>query len=111
MKVFLVPLMLFTAGMLMAVAWLAHLKFKQWSLGTALLASWVFVLPEYLLNVASVRWGHDLYTSAQMAAIHLASGAISVALVSNFYLGEPLRVTQLVGFALMVVSVSLIVVK
>lgn len=111
MKVFLVPLMLFAAGGLMAVAWLAHLKFKSWSLGTALLASWLFVLPEYLLNVASVRWGHDLYTGAQMAAMHLASGAICVALVSNFYLGEPLRTAQLLGFALMIVSVSLIVVK
>jgi uncharacterized protein (DUF486 family) len=111
MKVFLVPLMLFCAGMLMAVAWIAHLKFKSWSFGLALLASWAFVLPEYLLNVASVRWGHDLYSGAQMAAMHLASGAICVTLVSAFYLGETIKITQLVGFGLMVVSLSLIVMK
>jgi uncharacterized protein (DUF486 family) len=87
MKIVLIPLMLAVAGALMACAWIAHLKFRtSWSFTTALLMSRLFVLPEYLINVYSARWGHGTYSGAQMAAMHLAFGVIAVALVSRFFL-------------------------
>src|SRR5256885_12568379 len=68
MKIVLVPLMLAAAGTLMACAWIAHLKFKSsWSFSTALVMSWLFVLPEYIFNVFSARWGLGTYSAAQMA--------------------------------------------
>jgi uncharacterized protein (DUF486 family) len=111
MKLILVPLMLFLAGLLMSFAWIGHLKFKSWSFWTALAVSWLIVLPEYVLNVFSARWGRDVFSGAQMAAIHLASGVVCVALVAKLHLGENLSWTQLAGFALMAVAISLIVVK
>jgi uncharacterized protein (DUF486 family) len=110
-KVFFVPAMLFTAGMLMSFAWIGHLKFKTWSFWTALAFSWMLVLPEYILNVFSARWGKDVFSGAQMAAVHLASGVVCVALVSRVHLGESFSTTQGLGFALMAVSVALIMVK
>ena len=109
MKYFLVPLMLCLAGLLMSCAWIAHLKFKTWSFWPALGLSWLFVLPEYILNVFSARWGRDIFSGAQMAAMHLAAGVVFVAIISRFYLGESLSPSQVAGFILMCAAIGLIV--
>lgn len=111
MKIVLVPVMLFVAGLLMSFAWIGHLKFRSWSFRTALLVSWLFVLPEYILNVFSARWGRDIFSGAQMASFHLCSGVICVALVARLHLGEVLSLSQVLGFGLMAVSVTLIMWK
>src|SRR5215510_2783281 len=110
-KMVLVPLMLLTAGLLMSFAWIGHLKFKSWNFVTALVLSWFLVLPEYLLNVFSVRWGRDAFTGAQMAAMHLGSGVLFVTLIARLYLGETLGWSQYTGFALMAIAIVLILVK
>lgn len=111
MKTVLIPLMLMTAGLLMSFAWIGHLKFKSLTFLGALAMSWSMVLPEYILNVYSVRWGRDVFSGAQMAAIHLASGVVCVALISRLFLGETLRLPQFAGFALMGIAISLILIK
>lgn len=110
-KHFLVPLMACGAGVLMSCAWIAHLKFKDMGWFTALAMSWMFVLPEYVLNVTSARWGSGTFSGAQVAGMHIAAGIISIALVSRFYLGEPLVFSQIAGFGLMIVAVGLIIFK
>lgn len=107
----LVPLMACLAGLLMSFAWIGHLKFKGLGFLAALAMSMLFVLPEYILNVISARWGQGLFTGAQVAAMHLGAGIVAVAVVSQYYLGESLSATQLLGFGLMLISVVLIVVK
>jgi uncharacterized protein (DUF486 family) len=57
-------------------------------------ASWLLVLPEYVLNVAATRFGYGTYSGAQMASFHLAGGVVCVALVSHYLLGERLGATQ-----------------
>jgi uncharacterized protein (DUF486 family) len=111
MKTALVTLMLLTAGLLMSFAWIGHLKFKSLTFAGALVMSWCLVLPEYILNVFSVRWGRDRFSGAQMAAIHLASGVVCVALISRLFLGETLHWSQFAGFLLMGVAISLILVE
>jgi|SRR5579884_2619142 len=111
MKIVLVPLMLITAGLLMSFAWIGHLKFKSLSFFGALAMSWTLVLPEYILNVFAVRWGRDTFSGAQMAAIHLVSGVLFVSLIAKFFLGETLSRSQSIGFALMGVAISLIMIK
>ena len=105
----LVPLMLVTSSVLMAFAWIGHLKYSDtWSFWTALGLSWLIVLPEYVLNVSATRLGLDVYSGAQMATFNLCSGVVCVALVSRFYLKESLTVWQLVGFGMMGVAIILI---
>lgn len=111
MKIVLVPLMLLMAGLLMSFAWIGHLKFKSWSFLTALAVSWLLVLPEYILNVFSARWGREVFSGAQMAAMHLGSGVLCVALIARLHLGENLSWTQLAGFALMGIAIALILIK
>ena len=104
----MVPLMLFCASMLMALAWLGHLKFEHLSFIYALFFCWLLVLPEYFLNVSAIRLGYKLYTGAQMAAFRLCSGVICIALVSRFFLNETLNSHKLLGFGVMVVAMVLI---
>jgi uncharacterized protein (DUF486 family) len=111
MKVVLVPLMLLTAGLLMSFAWIGHLKFKSWNFMTALAVSWIMVLPEYILNVSSVRWGRGTFSGAQMAAMHLGSGVLCVALIARLFLGETLGWSQIAGFGLMGIAIALILIK
>lgn len=110
MKQALIILMLASAGALMSFAWIGHLKFKAWGFWTALAVSWAIVLPEYIMNVYAVRWGRDIFSGAQMAAVHLCAGVVCVALVSHFFLGEPTSPHQVAGFVLMGVSIGLIMV-
>ena len=109
MRAVVVPLMLILSSSMMAVAWLGHLRFRdKWGFFAALAASWLIVLPEYLLNVGATRMGHGTWSGAKMATIHLAGGVVFVALVSHYMLGEVLGTQQLVGFALLIVSIVLI---
>jgi uncharacterized protein (DUF486 family) len=104
-----VPVMLFTSSVIMAFAWLGHLKLKHSvSYGTAILLAWLLVLPEYLLNIKALRIGHGPYTGAQMAAFRLCSGVVSIALVARYFLGEELGLRKLTGFCLMIVAMLFI---
>ena len=103
-----VPLMIVTSGAFMAVAWLGHLRIKEYGFWVALALSWSIVLPEYVLNVAATRYGHGLYSGAQMGAIHLSAGVVFVALVSRYILDEPLTRWQAVGFILLALGMTLI---
>ncbi len=108
-KSIVVPLFMLVSSCLMALAWLGHLRYRD-SIGfwTALGASWLLVLPEYVLNVAATRFGYGTYSGAQMASFHLAFGVVCVALVSRFVLDEKLGLPQMVGFALLGVAMVLI---
>lgn len=104
-----VPVLMLFSALLMALAWLGHLRFEDdWPFWTALALSWALVIPEYLLNTAATRWGYGLYSGAQMASMHLAFGTLAVGLVSVAVLGEDLSVRQAAGLALMAVSMVLI---
>lgn len=107
-RTFIVPLMLFASSMIMACAWLGHLKFSQLPFVWATLLCWLLVLPEYFLNILAIRLGHKIYTGAQMAAFRLCSGVICVAIVSRLLLGEDLSPRKLFGFGLMIVAMALI---
>ena len=109
MKMILVPVFMFLSSCLMALAWLGHLRFRdQIGFWTALGASWLLVLPEYMLNVAATRFGYGAYNGAQMASFHLAFGVVCVALVSRYVLGESIAVPQIVGFVLLALAIVLI---
>ncbi|MEL6438524.1 MAG: DMT family protein [Cyanobacteria bacterium J06621_8] len=108
LRAYLVPLMLFTSSLIMAFAWLGHLKFSEFPLVWATLCCWLLVLPEYFLNISAMRLGREIYSGAQMAAFNLSSGVICVALVSRLLLGEDLSGRKLLGLGLMILSMALI---
>ncbi len=109
MELYLVPIMLTLSSLLMAFAWLGHLRFRHKGFLVALLFSWFLVLPEYLLNVSAIRWGFGTYQANEMAAINLCSGVLCVALVSTLFLKEPLPLRKVCGFVVMCVGVILVI--
>ena len=109
MVVYAVPLMLFTSSLLMAFAWLGHIRYRHKGYLFALLSSWFIVLPEYLLNVAAIRWGVGTYQPSEMAAMNLSSGVLCVAIVSKLFLDEHLSRRQIFGFFLMGLGVAMVV--
>lgn len=109
MELYFVPLMLFTSSILMSFAWIGHIKFRNKSFLTALIFSWLLVLPEYLLNVSAIRWGVGTYQPSEMAAINLSTGVLCIALVSKLFLGEQFSSRKVYGFILMAISVVLVV--
>ena len=106
--IWVVPVKLFVSSVIMAFAWLGHLRFRGYRLGVALLASWLLVIPEYVLNVYSTRLGFGTFTGAQMASLNLCTGVVCVAGVSVFVLGEQLTRKQWTGFGLMALAIVLI---
>ena len=101
--------MLIASAAMMATAWLGHLRFEgEWSFWTALAVSWLIVLPEYALNTGATRAGYGMFSGAQMASIHLSSGVVCVAIVSHVVLEETLSLRTIIGFAVMFVSIILI---
>ncbi len=109
MKLILVPMMLCLSSLLMAFAWLGHIRFRHQGFFLALIISWVIVLPEYVLNVSAIRYGHGVYTGGEMAAFNLGTGVLSVALVSRLFLKESLNNYQIAGFFLMTWAIILVV--
>lgn len=109
MKATVVALMLFLSSLVMAFAWLGHLRFRSKPIYLAVAVSWLIVLPEYVLNVSAIRYGHGLFSGAEMAAFNLCTGVLCVALVSRWFLREQLSIHHVLGFVLMGVAISLVV--
>jgi uncharacterized protein len=109
MKEVAVPALMLLSSVLMSLAWLGHLRYRN-RIGflTALSMSWLIVLPEYILNTAATRYGYGTYTGAEMASFRLAFGVVCIALVSHYVLGERFTRSQLTGFVLLAVAIVLI---
>ena len=109
MAFYAVPLMLFASSLLMAFAWLGHIRYRHKGFIFALLSSWFIVLPEYLLNISAILWVYGTYQPIEMAARNLSSCFICVAIVAKIFLGEHRCRRQISGFFLMGIGVMLVV--
>ncbi len=105
---------LFTIGMLllsnvfMTFAWYGHLKYKTAPLMVVIFASWGIAFFEYCLQVPANRYGHSVFSAAELKTIQEVITLLVFALFSIFYLGEPLKWNHLVGFGLMCAAVFVI---
>ncbi|MCD8531625.1 MAG: DMT family protein, partial [Saccharospirillaceae bacterium] len=67
---FVAPILLLVcSNVFMTAAWYGHLKFKAAPLLLVILASWGIALIEYAFAVPANRWGHSVYTAAQLKTI------------------------------------------
>ena len=94
-----VALLLFS-NVFMTFAWYGHLKFTDRSLGLVILASWGIAFFEYCLAVPANRWGHAVYSTAELKTMQEVITLVVFAAFSVFYLGERLTLNHAVGFAL-----------
>jgi uncharacterized protein (DUF486 family) len=100
--------LLLASNVFMTFAWYGHLKYKSSPLWIVIFASWGIALFEYVLQVPANRWGHAVYSAAQLKTIQEILTLVVFVGFSVWYLGEPIRWNHLAGFALIVLAAFLI---
>ena len=101
-------LLLVGSNVFMTFAWYGHLKYKSSPIWIAIFASWGIAFFEYCLQVPANRWGHAVYSAAQLKTIQEIITLVVFVGFSTWYLGEPLKWNHLAGFALIVAAAILI---
>ncbi len=91
--------LLIVSNVFMTFAWYGHLKFKTTPLLLVIAVSWMIALPEYILQVPANRWGHAVYSAAQLKTLQEVITLAVFAVFSVWYLGESLHWNHAVGFA------------
>ncbi|MGE0699489.1 MAG: DMT family protein [Hyphomicrobiaceae bacterium] len=106
---YLTPIVLLSASnIFMTIAWYGHLRFKEYPLWTVVLASWGIALIEYCLAVPANRYGHAVYSAAQLKTIQEVITLVVFAGFSVLVLKEPLGWYHAAGFALIAAGVGVI---
>ncbi|MFD1695432.1 DMT family protein [Roseibium aestuarii] len=93
-------LLLIGSNVFMTFAWYGHLKVKSASVIAVIFISWGIAFFEYCLMIPANRMGYGVYSAAQLKTIQEVITLTVFVLFSWFYLGEAIRPTQLIGFAL-----------
>jgi uncharacterized protein (DUF486 family) len=103
------PIVLLTlSNVFMTFAWYGHLRHRGAALGLVILLSWMIALPEYALAVPANRIGAAAYSPAQLKTIQECITLVVFAGFSVFYLGEPLKLSTVAGFALIALGAGVV---
>ncbi len=101
MNPYLTPVALLVASnVFMTFAWYGHLKFGSKPLWIVVLVSWGIALFEYCLAVPANRWGHQVYSAAELKTMQEVITLLVFAVFSVTVLREKLTLNHAVGFAL-----------
>ena len=92
--------LLLCSNVFMTFAWYGHLNFTARPLVLVVLASWGIAFIEYCLAVPANRYGHAVYSAAQLKTMQEVITLIVFRGFSVVYLKEPLGWNHAVGFAL-----------
>jgi hypothetical protein len=106
---YLAPIFLLVcSNVFMTLAWYGHLNFKAKPLILVVMASWGIAFIEYCLAVPANRYGHALYSAAELKTIQEVITLIVFAGFSVLYLKEPLGWNHAVGFALIAAGAAFV---
>ena len=92
-------LLLCASNLFMTFAWYGHLKYRSAPLLTVILASWGIAFVEYCLAVPANRFGHGVYSAAELKTMQEVITRAVFAVFSVTYLGEALKWNHLAAFA------------
>ena len=93
-------LLLAVSNVFMTFAWYGHLKYPTAPLLAVIGISWLIAFLEYCFAVPANRFGHGVYSAAELKTIQEVITLTVFAVFSVFYLGESITVNHVVGFAL-----------
>jgi hypothetical protein len=97
----ILPIVLLSiSNLFMTLAWYGHLKFKAAPLLLVIFVSWGIAFFEYCLAVPANRWGHSVYSAAELKTIQEVITLVVFAGFSVWVLKEPLGWNHAVGFGL-----------
>lgn len=98
--------LLLASNMFMTVAWYGHLRHREYSLGFAILVSWMIALPEYALHVPANRYAYGHFSGFQLKILQEAVTLIVFTGFAYFYLGESIRWNYAVAFLFLLCAVA-----
>jgi uncharacterized protein len=101
-------LLLVASNLFMTFAWYGHLRFKEVPLAGVVLASWAIAFIEYCLAVPANRYGHAVYSAAELKTIQEVVTLIVFAGFSVLYLKEPFGWNHAAGFTLIAAGAFLV---
>lgn len=93
-------ILLVLSNIFMTLAWYGHLKFKSAPLIAVVVVSWAIAFIEYCLAVPANRYGHAVYSAAELKTMQEVITLIVFAGFSVLYLKEPVGWNHAVGFSL-----------
>lgn len=99
------------SNVFMTFAWYGHLKFKYQPLWLVILASWGIALIEYCFAVPANRYGHGVYSAAELKGMQEIITLAVFGIFAWAYLGEALKWNNYAGFALLIGAAFLIFYK
>jgi uncharacterized protein len=106
---YLMPILLLVcSNVFMTLAWYGHLNFKAKPLILVVLASWGIAFVEYCLAVPANRYGHAVYSAAQLKTMQEVITLVVFCGFSVVYLKEPLGWNHAVGFALIAAGAAFV---
>ncbi|MFM2421554.1 MAG: hypothetical protein RL291_84, partial [Pseudomonadota bacterium] len=81
-------LLLLASNVFMTLAWYGHLNYKSAPLFLVILVSWGIAFIEYCLAVPANRWGHSVYSAAELKTMQEVITLVVFAGFSYFVLNE-----------------------
>ena len=93
-------LLLLASNVFMTLAWYGHLSYKSQPLLLVIGVSWGIAFIEYCLAVPANRYGHAVYSAAELKTIQEVITLLVFVAFSFLYLKEPLGLNHGIGFAL-----------
>jgi uncharacterized protein len=100
--------LLTASNVFMTFAWYGHLRYRNVSIWTAIIASWGIAFFEYCFQVPANRWGYGEFNAVQLKTIQEVITLVVFSVFSAWYLRESFRWNYLVGFVLIVLAVFVI---
>ena len=100
--------LLVCSNVFMTLAWYGHLNYKAQPLVLVVLVSWGIAFIEYCLAVPANRFGHAVYSAAELKTIQEVVTLIVFAVFSFLFLKEPLGWNHAVGFLLIAAGAGFI---
>jgi len=106
---YLLPIaLLLASNVFMTLAWYGHLNFKSSPLWLVVVVSWGIAFIEYCLAVPANRYGHAVYSAAELKTMQEVITLVVFAGFSVVVLKEPLGWNHLVGFGLIAAGAAFV---
>lgn len=101
-------LMLVASNVFMMLAWYGHLNYKSKPLMLVIAVSWAIAFVEYCLAVPANRYGHAVYSAAELKTLQEVITLAVFAGFSVLILKESLGWNHLVGFSLIAAGAAFV---
>jgi uncharacterized protein (DUF486 family) len=105
----ILPIVLLSlSNVFMTFAWYGHLKFPTAPLAVVIVASWGIAFFEYCLAVPANRFGHQVYSAAELKTMQEVITLLVFAGFSVLYLKESLTWNHAIGFAFIAIGAAFV---